>query len=118
MDVFMVQTKFRNLKSSQLEKCGKCRKNSIDEILGCNVYHNIMKDCFRWQELISACKTYQERLDMEKMLLKRIKDGKGFSQFWNKSGCQFLISEMGLLDQDQSGMRKSDVLNIYNSIIT
>lgn len=118
MDLFMVQTKFRKVKSTQLEKCGKCKKKSLDEILGCSVYHNITEDCFRWQEEVAACTTYQQRLDVEKSLLNKLKDGKRFSRFWNKSGYQFLISEMGLLDQDQSDMKKSDVLGIYDSIIT
>lgn len=114
----MVQTKVKQLKSSQLEKCGKCKKQSIGEILDCSIYHNIMEDCFRWREQISACKTYQQRLDMEKSLLNKMKDGKRFMHFWNKSGYQFLISEMGLLDQDQANLKKTEVLNVYDSIIT
>ncbi|MFZ5516053.1 MAG: hypothetical protein ACOY90_05415 [Candidatus Zhuqueibacterota bacterium] len=118
MDLFMIQTKSKTMKSGQLEKCSQCRKLSIDEILECNVYHNIMDDCYRWQEQISTCNTYQQRLDMEKTLLKKIKDGKRFMHFWKKSGYQFLITEMGLLDVDPGNLTKNEVLSIYDSIIT
>jgi len=99
------------------KECDNCVRDTDEEIIECDVYNNILEDCYKWKLKISAEQDYLNRLMSEKKLIEETNTGFQFKRFWKKNRDKFFIYNMYVVKDHEQFSSKDTILKLYDKLI-